>query len=272
MRTSPLPALLAAVSLCLGATAAAREAGSEAAPSPHQVLVRPLQPGAWLVTQYRPFSANALLVEMGPEDLVLVDTLYTPGAMKELLAWVDKKLPGRRLLAVNTHFHSDRTGGNAALKERKVPLYASDLTVKLMKSRGRAVMEGVSKAIPDDAVREAFLAAPIVPADGVFKLEQGLKLTLGGEPMEVRFPGAGHSPDNLVVWFPSKRLLFGGCLVLHSSRLGNTSDSDLQKWPASVSALLEFPAEHVVTGHGSSTAPALVSQTAQTLEARSKAE
>lgn len=263
MRTLLLLALLAA-------PAAAREAGSEVPPSPHQVGVRQLRPGAWVVTQYRPFSANALLVEMGPSDLVLVDTLYTPGAMKELLAWIDKKLPGRRLLAVNTHFHSDRTGGNALLQSRKVPLYASDMTVKLMKSRGRAVMEGVSHAISDAGVREAFLAAPIVPADGVFKLEQGLKLTLGGEPMEVSFPGPGHSPDNLVVWFPSKKLLFGGCLVLHSPRVGNTSDSDLKQWAVSVSALLKYPAEQVVTGHGSSTEPSLVSQTVQTLEAHAK--
>lgn len=258
--------LLALLSL----PAAAREAGSETPPSPHQILVRQLKPGAWLVTQHRPFSANALLVEMGAEDLVLVDTLYTPGAMKELLAWVDKKLPKRRLLAVNTHFHSDRTGGNAALKERKVPLYASDLTVKLMKTRGRAVMEGISHAISDAGVRDAFLAAPIVPADGVFKLEQGLKLTLGGEPLEVSFPGPGHSPDNLVVWFPSKKLLYGGCIVLHSPRVGNTSDSDVKQWAVSVSNLLKYPAEHVVTGHGTGTQPALVSQTAQTLEAHFK--
>lgn len=268
MRTLLLAALLAFQS---AVPAAAREAGRETAgPLPGEVAVRQLEPGAWVVTQARPFSANALLVEMGPEDLVLVDALYTPAAMKELLAWIDKKLPKRRLLAINTHFHSDRTGGNAALKERKVPLYASDATVKLMKSRGRAVMEGVSRAIADEETRAAFLSAPIVPADGVFALKSGLKLTLGGQSMEVSFPGPGHSPENLVVWFPERKLLFGGCLVLASPRVGNVSDADVKQWAVSASALLKYDAARVVTGHGYATDPSLVSQTVQTLEAYGK--
>jgi metallo-beta-lactamase class B len=264
MRTLLLAVLLAV-------PAAARDAGQETAGPPQpEIAVRQLEPGAWVVTQARPFSANALLVEMGPEDLVLVDTLYTPAAMKELLAWIDKKLPKRRLLALNTHFHSDRAGGNAALKERKVPLYASDATVKLMKTRGRAVMEGVSRAIADENAKAAFLSAPIVPADGVFALKSGLKLTLGGRSMEVVFPGPGHSPENLVVWFPERKLLFGGCLVLASPRVGNTSDSDLKQWAVSASALLKYDAVRVVPGHGFATDPSLVSQTVQTLESYGK--
>jgi metallo-beta-lactamase class B len=267
MRTLPLAALLA---FQAAVPAAAREAGRETAVAAPEIAIRQLEPGAWVITQTRPFSANALLVEMGAEDLVLVDTLYTPAAMKELLAWIDKKLPKRRLLAINTHFHSDRTGGNAALKERKVPLYAADATVRLMKTRGRAVMEGVSHAIADEDAKAAFLSAPIVPADGVFALKSGLKLTLGGRSMEVVFPGPGHAPENLVVWFPERKLLFGGCLVLASSRVGNTSDSDLKQWAVSASALLKYDAERVVPGHGWATEPALISQTVQTLEAYGK--
>lgn len=260
----------------LAVPAAARVAGDEgpaapAAPSGPAISVRQLEPGAWLLTQSKPFSANALLVEMGPEDLVLVDTLYTPQAMKELLAFIDKKLPKRRLLALNTHFHSDRTGGNAALKERKVPLYASDATVKLMKTRGRAVMEGIAKAIADEDAKAAFLAAPIVPADGVFSLKQGLKLTVGGQSMEVRFPGAGHAPDNSVVWFPERRLLFAGCLALSSARIGNISDSDLKSWPAAVEALKKYGAKTVVPGHGSATSPAILDTTLEALN-KDKAE
>jgi hypothetical protein len=29
----------------------------------------------------------------------------------------------------------------------------------------------------------------------------------------VFFPGAAHSADNVVVYFPKKRLLFGGCMI-----------------------------------------------------------
>lgn len=262
------PLLLAVL---LAAPAVAREAEAPAVAAP-EISVRKLDPGVFVVTQRRPFSANALLVEMGPGDLVLVDTLYTPAAMKELLAWVDKNLPRRRLLAVNTHFHSDRTGGNALLKEKKIPVYASDLTVKLMKSRGRAVMEGVAGAIADESARAAFLSAPVVPAEGVFALATGLKLSVGGEPFEVRFHGAGHTPDNVVVWFPSRKLLYAGCLALSSDRVGNTSDADLKAWPKAVAALSAYGATRVIPGHGAAFEPAVLERTAAALEKRSSAD
>jgi glyoxylase-like metal-dependent hydrolase (beta-lactamase superfamily II) len=192
--------------------------------------------------------------------------------MKELLSWIEKNLPKRRLLAVNTHFHSDRSGGNALLKEKKIPVYASDLTVKLMKSRGRAVMEGVAGAIADEAARAAFLSAPVVPAEGVFALATGLKLTVGGEPFEVRFHGAGHTPDNVVVWFPARKLLYAGCLALSSDRVGNTSDADLKAWPQSVEALKAYGATRVIPGHGSSFEPAVLERTAAALAKRSSAD
>lgn len=263
MRTLLLAALLAAP-----APARARETDTGAPAAAPAIAVRKLEAGVYVVTQHKPFSANALLVEMGPSDLVLVDTLYTPAAMKQLYSWMEQNLPRRRLLAVNTHFHSDRSGGNAYLKEKKVPTYASDATVKLMKTRGRAVMEGVAGAVADEAQRADFLSAPIVPAEGVFALKTGLKLSVGGEPFEVRFHGAGHSPENVVVWFPSRKLLFGGCLVLSADRVGNTSDADLGNWSKAVAALKEYGARLVVPGHGSATSPDLLDRTLATLEKR----
>jgi glyoxylase-like metal-dependent hydrolase (beta-lactamase superfamily II) len=68
------------------------------------------------------------------------------------------------------------------------------------------------------------------------------------------FPGAGHSDDNLVVWVPSARVLFGGCLVKSSTAtdLGNIADADLSSWPQAIARVREkFPdAEVVVPGHG----------------------
>lgn len=260
------------LTLLLGVSAAAREAdvAPSAAPAPAapEIALTPLEPGAWVVTQFRPWPANALLVESSGGELVLVDTLYTPAAMRELFAWIERKLPGRRLLAINTHFHSDRAGGNAFLKEKKIPIYASDATIKLMRTRGRAVMEGVANAIGDVEQRAAFLAAPIAPADGVFSLERGLKLTVGGDALEVSFPGPGHSSDNLVVWFPGRKILFGGCLVVSTGRLGNTSDADVKAWARSASALSAYPARWVIPGHGSIFDPALVTRTVETLGKR----
>lgn len=72
--------------------------------------------------------------------------------------------------------------------------------------------------------------------------------------IEVFYPGEGHSPDNIVVWLPEYKVLFGGCLVkeLDSKGLGNTTDANLEQWPISINKVLEkYPdAEVVIPGHG----------------------
>ena len=240
-------------------------------PAGGHIAIRPVAAGAWVISQEKPRPANALLVQLGPEQLVLVDTLWTPRAMSELMWWVEQTMPGRRVLAINTHFHVDRTGGNRSLLRRKIPVYASDATVRLMKERGRKTIETLAAAIEDSAEREAFLALDPKPADGTFPLEKGLDVAFAGEKVQVRFPGPGHAPDNVVVYFPSKKLLFGGCLLLGQGRVGNTSDADMSAWSRSVSTLKQFPSDVVVPGHGAPGDAGLIDKTIQLLDAAGKA-
>ena len=55
-------------------------------------------------------------------------------------------------------------------------------------------------------------------------------------PVELFYPGAAHSTDNLVVYVPSANVLYGGCAVheLSSTSAGNVADADLAEWPTSV--------------------------------------
>ncbi|MFO0645147.1 MAG: hypothetical protein U0326_02840 [Polyangiales bacterium] len=39
-----------------------------------------------------------------------------------------------------------------------------------------------------------------------------------GTEIEVFFPGAAHTLDNVVVWLPSRALLFGGCMIRPAGR------------------------------------------------------
>lgn len=43
------------------------------------------------------------------------------------------------------------------------------------------------------------------------------------------YPGKGHSADNIVVWLPQYKVLFGGCLVksLDYGGLGSTTDAEV---------------------------------------------
>ena len=136
-------------------------------------------------------------------------------------------LPATR--AVSTHFHDDRVGGVDVLRAG-VATYASPSTRRLAEAEGNEIpthsLEGLSSS--GDAVRFG--------------------------PVELFYPGAAHSTDNLVVYVPSANVLYGGCAVheLSSTSAGNVADADLAEWPTSVERIQKhYPeAEVVIPGHG----------------------
>jgi glyoxylase-like metal-dependent hydrolase (beta-lactamase superfamily II) len=67
------------------------------------------------------------------------------------------------------------------------------------------------------------------------------------------YPGEGHTRDNIVVWFPARRVLFGGCVVksIEAGGLGNVNDANLESWPATIGKVMaRYPnAKYVIPGH-----------------------
>lgn len=214
------------------------------------LVVRELGPGVHVITHSHPWPANALLVEMASGDLVLCDPTYTPAAMRRVLEWAKGRFGERRITAINTHFHVDRIGGNAALVERGIPVHGSDLTAKTLAERGAAHRAWVQANVEDRAVAAELAAQRDVPPDHLFPAAQGLTLRFGGEEVLVRYPGPGHAPDNVVVFFPSRGLLFGGCLVGAGERIGNTADADLGRWGDAIREVQRLQPKVVIPGHG----------------------
>lgn len=230
------------------------------------VFVKRIGDRAFLVTESRPWPANALLVEMPDSTLVLVNTLYRPEAAGTLLSWTERTFGRRPMVAINTHFHADVLGGNAALLERGVPVYGSDRTVRALAERGERFRSSMLGWLDgDETERETFRRATFVPPDHVFPASAGLVLTFGGQEVRVLFPGPAHSIDNVVVFFPSERLLFAGCLAIEGPGLGNLSDADLEAWPSAISELRGLGAVSVVPGHGMAAGPELLSHTLEVL-------
>jgi len=67
-------------------------------------------------------------------SLLLVNTPYTSAATARLLTWIEVRYGRRPLTAVNTHFHVDALGGNAALVAAGARIYGSDATARLVAS------------------------------------------------------------------------------------------------------------------------------------------
>jgi glyoxylase-like metal-dependent hydrolase (beta-lactamase superfamily II) len=191
--------------------------------------VRALRPGYWrhVSKDGQGIPANGMIVRT-PKGLLLVDTGWTEGQAERLVAWGERALGAFFVQAIVTHSHGDRTGGIAALTRRGIPVAALDLTIDKL----RGTVERVPRTL-------LTTTAPVHPDPLGF---------------EAFYPGAGHALDNIVVWFPAARILFGGCLVKSeaATELGNTADADLASWPRAVKAVLDrYPtATLVVPGHG----------------------
>jgi len=158
----------------------------------------------------------------------LFDTPPTEELTRRLVEWITQTLKLKVVGFIPNHWHSDCIGGLAYLQTIGVESYANQRTIDIAKA----------KNLP-------------VPAHG---FKDSLNLRLGNIEIDCYYLGAGHSMDNIVVWIPSEKVLFPGCLVkeVNAKGLGNTADGDLKAYPQTIEKVLrKFPdAKIVIPGHG----------------------
>jgi metallo-beta-lactamase class B len=274
MRITLLLAALSTLAGCGNATSAERRQDADGRLQPIRLEpglhVREVARGAYEVTHALPWPANSLLVEMADGTLVLVGTPYTPAATKRVLDWAHARFGVRKTVAINNGFHVDNLGGNAALRKAGIPVYGSDLTVSLLRERGEKTRQQILEMIADPALPEyaAHAGIPYLPPDHVFPIAEGLVLRLGAEELRVIYPGPSQAPDKVAVYFPSRRLLYGGCMILSGNQAGNLADADLASWPRAVASLAALPATVVIPGHGDRLDAGLVQHTLDVLMRR----
>jgi metallo-beta-lactamase class B len=159
----------------------------------------------------------------------LFDTPVTDSQTGELVSWLKDSMKTRVRGFIPNHWHKDCMGGLGFIKKQGIATYANQRTIDIAKSRGLPV--------PDHG------------------FEDSLRLELNGKNIECYYFGPAHSLDNIVVWIPSEKILFAGCMVksLDSKNLGNTADGDLKSYPATIEKLKRkfLSAKIVIPGHGS---------------------
>ena len=211
----------------------------------HNLVALEVESGVFRVTHtLPPAPANSLVYVTEGGAVVLADTPWTPAATRELLAWVEVRFGGPPALAILTHFHLDAAGGVGALREAGVRVVASRETASLLQERGESMRVSLAEG---DA---AFEGWSVGEAGELFDAAEGFRATVGGEAVQAIFPGAAHTRDNLVVYFPARRVLFGGCMVKGGDNLGNLVDADIAAYASSVARLEALGARLVVPGHG----------------------
>lgn len=196
------------------------------------LIVEQLSPNAFVHTSYKQTDdfghvpCNGLVVRSGGEAIVF-DTPTNDSAATELIRWVQDSLHCRINAVIPTHFHDDCLGGLMAFHTRGIPSYAHQRTIAL--------------AAADNAE---------VPQHG---FTGPLTLKIGTEHVTATFHGEGHTKDNVVGYFPSEHVLFGGCLIKElDAGKGYLGDANVAAWSGTVEAVKKtYPAVKVVVpGHG----------------------
>jgi glyoxylase-like metal-dependent hydrolase (beta-lactamase superfamily II) len=80
-------------------------------------------------------------------------------------------------------------------------------------------------------------------------LDQAQVLTVGGVKFEINPVGPAHTPEDLVVYLPSEKVLFAGDLVFRS-RIPYVGQADSRHWITALDSLLKFDTKVIVPGHG----------------------
>lgn len=203
---------------------------------------------------YRGFFSNSAVFVL-PKSVLVVDTQTNPRVaerLKRQIAAVTDK-PVRHV--VNTHYHGDHVGGNAAFPEAEIVAPAD--TARYVVERDQERVEychtfGLH-------IHEV---PPVRPPDRTFVGRTTLEID--GERIELAQVGRNETPDACVVWWPARRVVACGDGVATDQYpwLGvpflDEGFQDDDQWLGYLRTLREWRPEVLIPGHG---AP-LVTETA----------
>ncbi|MGV3631729.1 MAG: subclass B1 metallo-beta-lactamase [Bacteroidota bacterium] len=190
-----------------------------------------LRPGYYIYTSYQlfdnvPFPANGMYV-VGTSEVLLIDTPWNEAQFQPLLDSIEQRHHKPVVFALSTHFHDDRTGGLEYYAGKGVKTWSTKKTYDLCVNKNQ---------------RKA-----------VYTFEKDTVFSISGIQFESFYPGAGHAPDNIVVYFPEAKILYGGCFVksIENQSLGYIGDADLRSWKKGVKKVINrYPeARWVIPGH-----------------------
>src|SRR5688572_15693801 len=151
------------------------------------------------------YPANGLYVVTN-NGVIMIDSPWDTTQFQPLLDSIRVKHNKTVTVCIATHFHEDRTGGLAYYKQQGIKTYTTKQTDKLSKKR--------------DMKRAEFI------------ITNDTTLTVGQYSFQTYYPGHGHTPDNIVIWFEKERILYGGCLIksVDDSTLGNLADANVKTY------------------------------------------
>ena len=165
-------------------------------------------------------SANSTFL-VTSAGILVVDTGLNEQEGGKLLAEIRKisALPVRYI--VNTHYHPDHRGGNGVVGP-EATVISTRFTLSKMADH------------PSAGERIAFT--------------DRMELYLGGQEVDIYFPGPAHTLGDAVVYFPQDHVIATGDLFLNGS-CPAMDEGDMENWITALDSMLKLSIDAVIPGH-----------------------
>jgi glyoxylase-like metal-dependent hydrolase (beta-lactamase superfamily II) len=228
-------------------------------------------------------GANAAVI-VNADDVLIVDTHYTPSAARALLAQVRTLTDKPVQYVVNTHWHNDHTQGNEAyfnvfpggvefishhatredIERRAIPWVKEQLaTLPEQLARGEELLakgeDENGQPLSEEArqQRRAQLDRQRRYLEELKQMqitlptltfESSLVLHKPDRTILILFFFRGHTRGDVVVFLPRERVLVAGDLI--TSQLPFPRDSYPAEWVKTLGGVAELKFDQIIPGHG----------------------
>lgn len=228
-------------------------------------------------------GSNAAVI-VNEEDVVVVDTHYTPSAARALLAEIKKLTDKPVRYVINTHWHNDHVQGNQTyfnvfpgevefishhatredILKKAIPSVAEQLNTlpqQIAQAEQRLAtgtdaagnplteeQKAEQRAALDRQKRYLEELRQIQISLPTLTFDRSLVLHKGARDIHMLFFRKGHTRGDVVVWLPKERVLVTGDLL--TAALPFPRDSYPSEWVGTLEAMGRLEFDQIIPGHG----------------------
>jgi glyoxylase-like metal-dependent hydrolase (beta-lactamase superfamily II) len=181
------------------------------------------------------------------EGIVLIDSGGTRKGAERIHALVKTISDKPIVLVINTGGQDQRWLGNGYFREAGARIIASEAAVADQKARYSNQLTALENLVG----KAGTAGTRDVYADQTFA--SSLDLTVGGVDLQLRHGGTAHTPGDIYVWLPQKKVVFTGDIVYVERILVVGPMSNSRSWIEVFKQVEKLKPDHVVPGHGDAT-------------------
>ena len=179
-------------------------------------------------------------VSVGPDGLLMVDDQFAPLSEK-IRAALEKLGKGQLRFLLNTHWHGDHTGGNAAFGKEATIIAHTNVRKRLQTRQEIKLFNMVSEPVPK-------VALPVIT------FEDSLSVHFNGEEIRALHLPDGHTDGDSVILFTGSNVvhmgdqMFAGMFPFVDLGTGG----DVEGYTKNVKSILDRVPENakIIPGHG----------------------